>query len=43
MPVCADTKVVVQAVDDTYEKLHAAFANQKDAAVGNDGAVRLEF
>ena len=32
MPVCANTKVVVQAVDDTYEKLHAAFANQKDAA-----------
>ena len=43
MPVCADTKVIVQAVDDTYEKLHAAFADQKDATVGDDGAVRLEF
>ncbi|PSQ41201.1 HIT family hydrolase [Halobacteriales archaeon QS_9_68_42] len=43
MPVCADTKVVVQAVDDTYEKLHAAFADQEGATVGDDGAVRLKF
>ena len=43
MPVCADTKVIVQAVDDTYEELHAAFADQEGATVGDDGAVRLEF
>ena len=43
MPVCADTKVIVQAVDDTYEELHAAFADQEGAAVAEGGAVQLEF
>ena len=43
MPVCADTKVIVQAVDDTYEELHAAFADQEGAAVADSGAVRFEF
>ena len=43
MPVCADTKVIVEAVDDTYERLHAAFADQDGATVAEGGAVRIEF
>ena len=43
MPVCADTKVIVQAIDDTYEELHAAFADQEGAAVADSGAIRFEF
>ena len=43
MPVCADTKVIVEAVDDTYEELHAAFADQEGAAVNDGSAVRFEF
>ena len=43
MPVTADTKVIVQAVDDTYEQLHAAFAEQEGASVGDSGAVRLDL
>jgi ATP adenylyltransferase len=43
MPVLSDTKVIVEAVDDTYETLHEAFAAQSDASVSDSGAVRLEF
>ena len=43
MPVCADTKVIVEAVEETYETLHAAFAEQKGATVGPSGAVRVDF
>ena len=43
MPVCADTKVIVEAVDDTYERLHEAFADQPDATVANSGAVRVDL
>ncbi len=43
MPVCADTKVIVEAVDDTYERLHEAFADQPDTTVGDDGAVRVDL
>jgi ATP adenylyltransferase len=34
MPVIGDTKVIVEAIEDTYERLHEAFA-------GLDGAQRL--
>ncbi|MFD1632222.1 HIT family protein [Haloplanus ruber] len=32
MPVVADTKVIVEAVTDTYDRLHAAFAAHADTA-----------
>ncbi|WP_284010244.1 HIT family protein [Haloarcula pelagica] len=42
MPVVSDTKVIVEAVDDTYERLHDAFAEQDGADVsGPDSAVRF--
>ncbi|MFB6108259.1 MAG: HIT domain-containing protein [Haloplanus sp.] len=42
MPVVADTKVIVEAIDDTYDHLHEAFASQAGATVpGEDDAVRL--
>ena len=43
MPVCADTKVIVEAVEETYETLHAAFAEQEGATVGPSGAVHVDF
>ncbi|WP_284014404.1 HIT family protein [Halobaculum litoreum] len=44
MPVIADTKVIVEALDDTWERLRDAFAEQEDAAVdGDDAAVRLSL
>ena len=43
MPVCADTKVVVEAVDDTYERLRAAFADQDGATVDDSSPVQFEF
>ena len=43
MPVCADTKVIVEAVDDTYERLHEAFADQPDTTVADSGAVRVHL
>jgi ATP adenylyltransferase len=43
MPVVADTKVIVEAVEDTYDRLHEAFAGQDGAtAPGPDAAVRVE-
>jgi ATP adenylyltransferase len=43
MPVLSDTKVIVEAVDDTYETLHDAFAAQSDASIAESGSVRFEF
>jgi ATP adenylyltransferase len=44
MPVVSDTTVIVEAVDDSYDRLHDAFADDPDAAPsGDDGAVRLSF
>ena len=43
MPVCADTKVIVEAVDDTYERLHEAFADQPDTTVADSGTVRIDL
>jgi ATP adenylyltransferase len=42
MPVIADTKVIVEAVDDTYERLHEAFAAQDGATVPGEHAA-VEF
>ncbi|AZH26818.1 HIT family protein [Haloplanus aerogenes] len=44
MPVVSDTKVIVEAVEDTYDRLHDAFAADPDATVPDDDcAVRLQF
>jgi len=44
MPVVSDTKVIVQAVDETYDHLHDAFATLPDATrTDDDCAVRLQF
>lgn len=43
MPVLSDTKVIVEAVDDTYERLHEAFAAQEGVTVpGEDRAVEIQ-
>jgi ATP adenylyltransferase len=43
MPVVSDTKVIVEAVEDTYDRLHEAFAEQEGATVpGPDSAVRID-
>jgi ATP adenylyltransferase len=42
MPVIADTKMIVEAVEDTYERVHEAFGTLDGATVGSEGrAVRL--
>ena len=38
MPVVGDTKVIVEALDDSYVKLHDAFATQPQATAGDDRA-----
>jgi ATP adenylyltransferase len=44
MPVVADTSVVVEAVDDTYDRLHDAFADLPGATRrGEDRAVAFEL
>ncbi len=43
MPVVADTKVIVEGLEDTYDRLHEAFAEAEGAvADGSDAAVRFE-
>ncbi|TSD14364.1 HIT family hydrolase [Haloglomus irregulare] len=42
MPVISDTKVIVEALEETYDRLHEAFADQPDAEeTGPRSAVRL--
>ncbi|MGB9987552.1 HIT family protein [Salarchaeum japonicum] len=44
MPVVSDTKVVVEALSDTYDALHDAFAGHDAASgVSESGAVTLSF
>ncbi|MFB6078513.1 MAG: HIT domain-containing protein [Halarchaeum sp.] len=44
MPVVSDTKVIVEALDETYDHLHDAFAAQDDAnAPGPGAAVEFDF
>jgi len=38
MPVVSDTKVIVEALDDTYDRLHDAFADVEGATVRDEGA-----
>jgi ATP adenylyltransferase len=42
MPVLGDTKVIVEAVADTYDRLHEAFGTQPGTTVPETGAVRVE-
>jgi ATP adenylyltransferase len=43
MPVVSDTKVIVEAVEDTYDRLHDAFAGQEGTTVvADDAAVRVD-
>jgi ATP adenylyltransferase len=43
MPVLGDTKVIVEALEDTYDRLHDAFGAQEGAIVeSEDAAVRFE-
>ncbi len=42
MPVIGETKVIVEAIEDTYDRIHEAFADQSDASVADSGAVRVE-
>ncbi|MFD1585698.1 HIT family protein [Halorientalis brevis] len=43
MPVISDTKVIVEAVADTWERLHGAFGEQDGVTVpGEDQAVIVE-
>ncbi|MFB6172329.1 MAG: HIT domain-containing protein [Haloarculaceae archaeon] len=43
MPVIAETKVIVEAIEDTYDHLHEAFQAQPGATVCDAGAVKLAF
>jgi len=44
MPVISETKVIVEAIDDTYDRLHAAFAAQPGATdSGPDRTVRVDL
>ncbi|MEF8841801.1 MAG: HIT domain-containing protein [Haloarculaceae archaeon] len=44
MAVISETKVIVEAIEDTYDRLHAAFADQPGATDrGSDRAVELRF
>jgi ATP adenylyltransferase len=43
MAVIGETKVIVEAIEDTYDHLHRAFADQEGTRVeGSDEAVRIE-
>jgi ATP adenylyltransferase len=43
MPVVGDTKVIVEALEDTYDRLHDAFRAQEGAVADDeDAAVRFE-
>jgi ATP adenylyltransferase len=43
MPVVADTSVIVEAIDDTYDRIHEAFESQSETYVTETGAVFVDF
>ena len=43
MPVTSGTKVIVEAVEDTYETLREAFREQDGASVTDSGSIHIEF
>jgi len=42
MPIVSDTTVIVEAVAETYDRLHDAFADQDGVTALETGAVRVE-
>ncbi|RRJ28584.1 HIT family protein [Halocatena pleomorpha] len=42
MPVISETKVIVDAVENTYDKLHEAFAAQDGTETTDAGAIGIE-
>jgi len=42
MATVSDTQVIVEALDDTYERIHEAFAEQAGTTVSEAGAVVIE-
>lgn len=42
MPVVSDTKVIVEALDESYDRVRSAFAEQDGVDASGDGAVRIE-
>jgi ATP adenylyltransferase len=42
MPVCSDTKVIVQALEESYDQLHEAFAAQSGTQVLDGGSVFVD-
>ncbi len=42
MPIIGETKVIVEAVRETYDRLHAAFATQDGVRSPDDGAVIVD-
>lgn len=43
MPIVSETKVIVQAVEETYDQLHEAFAAGEDVRIEASGSVFVEF
>jgi ATP adenylyltransferase len=43
MPVISDTKVIVEALEDSYDRLHETFSDHPAAVDADGGAVRLAF
>jgi ATP adenylyltransferase len=43
MPITSGTKVIVQALEESYDRLHEAFLEGPNAEVGENGAVRLDI
>jgi ATP adenylyltransferase len=41
MPIVSDTKVIVEAINESYDRLHEAFAAQEEAEKTESGAVQL--
>ena len=41
LPVLSGTKVIVEALEDTYDELHGAFAEQSGTTVDGDGSAVL--
>ena len=42
MPVCSDTKVIVQALEESYDQLRAAFAEQPGTRTADGGVVLVD-
>ncbi len=43
MPIVSETKVVVQALEESYDQLHEAFTAREDTRITERGSVFIEF